>query len=85
MPIRLTQVDSLGSDPALAQVGLQAHSRVSPTHLQSYLNKFVFRFNRLFWTMVTFDSVLKIAVLVEVRTYMNFYVGAWHMGTGSVE
>jgi len=36
----------------------------------------VFRFNRRFWPMVAFDSVLKIAVRVESLTYKDFYQGA---------
>lgn len=52
---------------------LGTHHGVSPKHLQMYLNEFVFRFNRRFWPMVAFDSVLKIAVQVDSRTYQNFY------------
>ncbi len=37
------------------------------------LNEFVFRFNRRFWPMVTFDSVLKIAARVEKPTYRDLY------------
>jgi hypothetical protein len=46
---------------------------VSPAHLAGYLNEFVFRFNRRFWPMVGFDSVLKIAAGVESLTYRDFY------------
>jgi transposase-like protein len=52
---------------------LGIHHGVSPTHLQGYLNEFVFRFNRRFWPMVAFDSVLKIATRVESLTYRAFY------------
>jgi hypothetical protein len=52
---------------------LGTHHGVSPTHLQGYLNEFVFRFNRRFWPMVAFDSVLKIAARVESLTYRGFY------------
>ena len=55
---------------------LGTHHGVSPTHLQGYLNEFVFRFNRRFWPMVAFDSVLKIAARVEALTYRDFYEGA---------
>ena len=55
---------------------LGTHHGVSPTHLQSYLNEFVFRFNRRFWPMVAFDSVLKIAARVESLTYRDFYENA---------
>ena len=34
------------------------------------------RFNRRFWPMVAFDSVLKIAARVEALTYRDFYEGA---------
>ena len=52
---------------------LGTHHGVSPVHLQSYLNEFVFRFNRRFWPMVGFDSVLKIAVRVKSKTNRDFY------------
>jgi transposase-like protein len=52
---------------------LGSHHGVSPKHLQAYLNEFVFRFNRRFWPMVAFDSVLKIAVRVEASTYRDLY------------
>lgn len=55
---------------------LGTHHGVSPTHLQGYLNEFVFRFNRRFWPMVAFDSVLKIAARVESLSYRDFYEGA---------
>jgi len=38
---------------------LGTHHGVSPKHLEGYLNEFVFRFNRRFWPLVAFDSVLK--------------------------
>lgn len=47
---------------------LGTHHGVSPKHLQGYLNEFVFRFNRRFWPMVAFDSVLKIAAKVCAPT-----------------
>jgi len=55
---------------------LGTHHGVSPKHLQGYLNEFVFRFNRRFWPMVAFDSVLKIAARVESLSYKDFYEGA---------
>lgn len=58
---------------------LGTHHGVSSTHLQGYLNEFVFRFNRRFWPMVAFDSVLKIATHVESMTYRAFYeIGKTH-------
>ena len=52
---------------------LGTHHGVSPKHLQTYLNEFVFRFNRRFWPMVAFDSVLKIASQAKAPTYRNLY------------
>jgi len=54
---------------------LGSHHGVSPKHLQAYLNEFVFRFNRRFWPMVAFDSVLEIAARVEAPTYRDLYDG----------
>ncbi len=56
---------------------LGTHHGVSPKHLQGYLNEFVFRFNRRFWPLVAFDSVLKIAAQVESPTYSSLYKGTW--------
>jgi len=52
---------------------LGTHHGVSSEHLQGYLNEFVFRFNRRFWPMVGFDSVLKIGAQVGSLTYSDFY------------
>ena len=52
---------------------LGCHHGVSAKHLQAYLNEFVFRFNRRFWPMVGFDSVLKIAAQVKAPTYRGVY------------
>lgn len=54
---------------------LGTHHGVSPKHLQGYLNEFVFRFNRRFWPMVSFDSVLRIAARVKAPTYRGLYEG----------
>lgn len=56
---------------------LGTHHGVSPQHLQAYLNEYVFRFNRRFWPMVAFDSVLGIAVGAVAPTYAGLYEGAW--------
>jgi len=56
---------------------LGTHHGVSPQHLQAYLNEYVFRFNRRFWPMVAFDSVLGIAVRAAAPTYAGLYEGAW--------
>ncbi len=54
---------------------LGTHHGVSSKHLQGYLNEFVFRFNRRFWPMVAFDSVLKIAARTKAPTYAALYHG----------
>lgn len=56
---------------------LGTHHGVSPQHLQAYLNEFVFRFNRRFWPMVAFDSLLGIAACAGAPTYEGLYSGAW--------
>ena len=54
---------------------LGTHHGVSSQHLQAYLNEFVFRFNRRFWPMVAFDSLLGIAVRTVAPTYAGLYEG----------
>jgi hypothetical protein len=54
---------------------LGTHHGVSPKHLQGYLNEFVFRFNRRFWPLVAFESVLKIAARITAPTYEQLYKG----------
>jgi transposase-like protein len=56
---------------------LGTHHGVSPQHLQAYLNEYVFRFNRRFWPMIGFDSVLGIAVRTAAPTYKGLYEGGW--------
>jgi len=56
---------------------LGTHHGVSSRHLQAYLNEFCFRFNRRFWPMVAFDSVLRIAMCVKAPTYSGLYEGTW--------
>lgn len=56
---------------------LGTHHGVSQQHLQAYLNEFVFRFNRRFWPMAAFDSLLGIAVRTAAPTYAGLYEGAW--------
>ncbi|MCP5007795.1 MAG: transposase [Planctomycetes bacterium] len=53
------------------------HHEVSSKHLQGYLNEFVFRFNRRFWPLVAFDSVLKIAARLTPPTCKQLYNGMW--------
>lgn len=63
---------------------LGTHHGVSPKHLQGYLNEFVFRFNRRFWPLVAFDSVLKIAARIDAPTYAGLYNGTWaHPGSAA--
>lgn len=65
---------------------LGTHHGVSPAHLQGYLNEFVFRFNRRFWPMVGFESVLKIAVRVKPMTDRKFYEAAkTHMDSAEID
>ena len=57
------------------------HHGVSDKHLQAYLNEYVFRFNRRFYPMGMFNSVLGIAVQTEGPTYEELYGGDWqHLG-----
>jgi hypothetical protein len=53
------------------------HGRIEPRHLQSYLNEFVFRFNRRFYPMNSFNSVLGIAARTVPPTYAQLYSGEW--------
>ena len=54
---------------------LGTHHGVSAQHLPAYLNEFVFRFNRRFYPMTAFASVLGIATRVTAPTYDEFYAG----------
>lgn len=51
------------------------HHGVSPHHLQAYLNEFQFRFNRRFYPMTSFASVLGIGMVVAGPTYEGLYTG----------
>jgi transposase-like protein len=53
------------------------HSRIEPKHLQAYLNEYVFRFNRRFYPMTAFNSVLGISARVVPPTYAQLYSGEW--------
>jgi ISXO2-like transposase domain len=59
------------------------HGRVEPQHLQAYLNEYVFRFNRRFYPMTTFNSILGLAFpdgAADVRAALLRYLGAsWRM------
>jgi transposase-like protein len=56
---------------------LGTHHGVSHQHLQAYLNEFVFRFNRRFYPMTAFNSVLGLASRASGPTYEALYSGAW--------
>lgn len=49
------------------------HHGVSPQHLQAYLNKFTFRFNRRFYPFNAFRSLLGIAGDITAPTYAELY------------
>ena len=53
------------------------HHGVDPKHLQAYLNEFVFRFNRRFYPMTSFHSLLGIAARTVPPTYEQLYSGEW--------
>ena len=58
------------------------HGRIEPRHLQAYLNEYVFRFNRRFYPMTAFNSVLGLAARSAAPTYAELYSDAWaHPGT----
>jgi hypothetical protein len=57
------------------------HGRVEPQHLQAYLNEYVFRFNRRFYPMNSFNSVLGISARVVPPTYAQLYSGEWRHPT----
>ena len=82
----------LGGDPELTEAVLPmihlvfsnlkswllgTHHGVSHRHLQAYLNEYVFRFNRRFYPMGMFNSVLGIATRVQGPTYAALYDGKW--------
>ncbi len=56
---------------------LGTHHGTSQQHLQAYLNEYTFRFNRRFYPMTAFNSVLGIAVKTIPPTYAALYSGAW--------
>jgi transposase-like protein len=53
------------------------HGCIGQQHLQAYLNEFVFRFNRRFYPMTAFNSVLGIAAHATSPTYEQLYSGEW--------
>jgi len=53
------------------------HGAIGQQHLQAYLNEYVFRFNRRFYPMTAFNSVLGIAAHAVPPTYAELYSGKW--------
>ena len=53
------------------------HGRIEQQHLQAYLNEYVFRFNRRFYPMTAFNSVLGLAAHASSPTYAELYSGKW--------
>ncbi|MBT3210476.1 MAG: IS1595 family transposase [Planctomycetaceae bacterium] len=56
---------------------METHHGVSPQHLQAYLNEFTFRFNRRYYPMNAFRSLLGLATHAEAPTYADLYSGKW--------
>jgi hypothetical protein len=50
------------------------------SYRRAYLNEFVFRFNRRFYPMTAFASVLGISVNLIGPTYRSLYDGTWDHG-----
>jgi transposase-like protein len=53
------------------------HGAVARHHLQSYLSEYAFRFNRRFYPMTAFNSVLGLAAKCKSPTYDELYSGQW--------
>lgn len=53
------------------------HGAIAQQHLQAYLNEYVFRFNRRFYPMTAFNSVLGLATRSVPPTYEELYSGDW--------
>jgi hypothetical protein len=53
------------------------HGAIAQHHLQAYLNEYVFRFNRRFYPMTAFNSVLGLAAHAVPPTYESLYSGEW--------
>lgn len=58
-------------------VAVGVHHGVAPQHLQAYLNEFTFRFNRRFFPLTSFRSLLGIGADSESATYAELYSGDW--------
>ena len=64
---------------------LGTHHGVSAQHLPAYLDEYVFRFNRRFYPMTAFASVLGIGTRVDGPTYDALYAGNWHHSATSAK
>lgn len=53
------------------------HGAIGKHHLQAYLNEYVFRFNRRFFPMTAFNSVLGLVANAAAPTYEGLYSGTW--------
>lgn len=53
------------------------HGRIAPHHLQAYLNEYVFRFNRRFYPMTAFNSVLGLAARAFASDLRATLLGEW--------
>jgi hypothetical protein len=53
------------------------HGCIGQHHLQAYLNEFTYRFNRRFYPMTAFNSVLGLAANSASPTYEQLYSGDW--------
>ncbi len=62
---------------------LGTHHGVSQQHLPAYLDEFVFRFNRRFYPMTAFASLLGIGTQVTAPTYDQLYAGTQDCSTTS--
>lgn len=51
------------------------HGAVRKKHLQEYLDEYVYRFNRRFWSMSAFRTLLQIGTQVGAVTYADQYAG----------
>jgi len=56
---------------------LGTHHAVSEKHLPAYINEYVFRFNRRFYPMTAFNSVLGLAAHATPPTYAEIYSDEW--------
>jgi transposase-like protein len=53
------------------------HGAIAQHHLQAYLNEYVYRFNRRFYPMTAFNSILGLSARSVSPTYEGLYSGEW--------